>query len=224
MSQQPSPHELHAPWDEGIHEAQLVAQVAWQIFKAELAFASGEKSSVDAIEVPNDVEHILADILQACRACVSACQNLVCLPFTVEDLMALSEPADVYAHLPPDDWPFVVTDSNGNIVGFNIPGALSQKLQGLAEDAQRWIFKHRPSIFVEGLEQVYHDNLDAIFMPEPCQFGRGIPKISPCWLNEASGDSTAASSGSTERASYIAFPLDSLPSAIRARSNYKNLK
>lgn len=100
--------------------------------------------------------------------------------------MALGEPAAVSAHLPPDGQPFVVTDSNGNIVGFNIPGALSEKLQGLAEQGQRWIFKHRPTIFLEGLEEVYHGNLDALFMPAPCQFGRGIPKISPCWLYKAS--------------------------------------
>lgn len=76
MSQQLSPHDLYIKWEEGIHEAQLVAQVAWQIFKVELAFANGEHpSSDDAIEVPDDVEDILADIFQACRACVSAFQN-----------------------------------------------------------------------------------------------------------------------------------------------------
>ena len=203
MSQQPSPHHLYSEWEEGIHEAQLVAQVAWQIFKAELALANGEQSSLhNAIEVPDDIEDILVDILQACRVCVSAFQNpgkahhtfkasqlyypiLVTLPYSIEDLTQ-SPPIAVSVHLPPDGQPFVVVDSNQNIVGFNLPGAISDKLQRLAETAQRRIFKKRPCIFVEGLEEVYHEDLDAIFMPAPREFGRGIPKISPCWLNDFS--------------------------------------
>ena len=103
------------------------------------------------------------------------------LPYRVEDLA--QTPAGVSTHLLPDGQPFVIVDSGQNIVGFNLPGAISDKLQRLAEKAQRRLFKKRPSIFVEGLEKVYHDTLDAIFMPEPRKFGRGIPKISPCWLN-----------------------------------------
>ena len=75
--QQLSPHDLHAEWEEGIHEAQLVAQVAWQIFKVELAFANGDQSSLlDPIQVPDAAHDILADIIQASRVCVSAFQNL----------------------------------------------------------------------------------------------------------------------------------------------------
>lgn len=107
----------------------------------------------------------------------------VTLPYNVVDLLAQSPPIPISTHLPPDGQPFVVVDSDRNIIGFNLPGALSDKLQRRAEVAQRSILKARPSIFVEGLEVVYRGNLDAIFMPEPREFGRGIPKISPCWVN-----------------------------------------
>ena len=77
MSKQLSPYDLYDKWEQGIHDAHLVAQVAWQIFKVELAFANGDQSSLlDPIQVPDAAHDILADIIQASRVCVSAFQNL----------------------------------------------------------------------------------------------------------------------------------------------------
>ena len=74
MSKQLSPYDLYDKWEQGIHDAHLVAQVAWQIFKAELA-SMDEQNFCDAIQIPEAIEDFLPDILQASRVCASAFQN-----------------------------------------------------------------------------------------------------------------------------------------------------
>ena len=74
MSKQLSPYDLYDKWEQGIHDAHMVAQVAWQIFKAELASVD-EQNFCDAIQIPEAIEDFLPDILQASRVCASAFQN-----------------------------------------------------------------------------------------------------------------------------------------------------
>ncbi|KAJ2911373.1 hypothetical protein MD484_g9041, partial [Candolleomyces efflorescens] len=155
-------------------QANKACLTALQIWDTKLGPTSSSKVISSNVIVLTEIVDLLMDIIQAVQACLAAYKHQV--PSTndwIKDVIQSTTPL-LQFKFPGSGvlgWPFAVVDTDQTFVAWNIPGAISLRLQKIAEDAV--------SALLDKVSDLLRELQQGIKNPYSSKFGCGIAKFSP---------------------------------------------
>ncbi|KAJ3504714.1 hypothetical protein NMY22_g17834 [Coprinellus aureogranulatus] len=134
------PEQLNSNWDTLARQSQLCCEVAKQLFANEI----GASNKGFSIHIPDDVRHLMADLLQAVRVCARAwSQPEVLHNMSFQEVLERRLPGHDVKFTTKRRDPFVLVDTNEDVLMWYLPGVVSTRLQHMAGNALiQWQAEH----------------------------------------------------------------------------------